>query len=126
MKGSGTAGLIEANETVLAVGAEGGRLILDGARVGTGWRFTLHVADQTPALLDEESIARHTRSVGSWEAALGLLARYPWHRFCPIEIHPEFRERIWQEVQRRHRGASARAASEMQSWRALCRELEDG
>jgi hypothetical protein len=31
--------------------------------------------------------------VNSWEAALRLIDRYPWHRLYPLTVHPEFCER---------------------------------
>ena len=71
------------SEVILEVGAEGGAITLYGVRDLDGWRYSTSVLDQTPSLLpdefDEPEIRKDSEVVNSWEAALRLIDRYPWH-----------------------------------------------
>jgi hypothetical protein len=93
------------NEIIVEIGAAGGSITLYGLRTESGWLFSREVIDSTPLLLPEEfpeGVIHHSSSVvDSWEEALKLLDRYPWHRLYPLRVHPEFRQKIWVEVQRR-------------------------
>ncbi len=91
-------------ELILDLAAEGGGLSLLGIRVNTDWEFFFEIDDWTPTLLDEPEIHRQSSTVQGWPAALELLndkASY-WHRLHPTFIHPEFRERILQAVERKY------------------------
>jgi TPR repeat protein len=91
-------------ELILDLAAEGGGLSLLGIRVDTDWEFFFEIDDWTPTLLDEPAIHRQSSTVQGWPAALELLndkASY-WHRLYPTFIHPEFRERILQVVERKY------------------------
>ena len=86
----------------------------------------------TPKLLPEEfpeGVIHHRSSVvDSWEEALKLLDRYPWHRLYPLRVHPEFRQKIWVEVQRRlsSEGDNEGLEHEIGLWRrVLFRPWED-
>ncbi|HEV2713702.1 MAG TPA: hypothetical protein VGU64_00470 [Terriglobales bacterium] len=58
--------------------------------------------DFTPELIDEgPAISRESDWVDSWEAALKILDKYPWHRLYPIIVHPDFAQAIWQAVKKR-------------------------
>jgi hypothetical protein len=105
-------------EVVLEVGAEGGSITLYGLRTNQGWVFSRKVIDQTPELIDEQSIATNSECVGPWEAALGLLDRYPWPRLYPISVHPEFRDRVWSAVQDKLDGDE----EALRRWRAICQK----
>jgi hypothetical protein len=92
------------NEVIVEIGGEGGSITLYGRRTESGWLFSRKVIDQTPLLLPEEfpeGIQHKSSVVDSWEEALKLLDQYPWHRLYPLRVHPEFRQKIWVEVQRR-------------------------
>jgi hypothetical protein len=41
--------------------------------------------------------------IDSWEAALALFDKYPWHTFCPVRVHPGFKRSIWAARQKRIR-----------------------
>jgi hypothetical protein len=96
-------------ETILEVGAEGGSLKLFGNRDDAGqWRFWTQTDERTMNyLLDEEDLRGlgclvHTsESVYSLPEALALLDKYPWHWMIPLQVHPEFRAAILNEVQKR-------------------------
>jgi hypothetical protein len=67
-------------EVIVEFGAEGGSMTLFGVRSPRGWLYSRSVDDWTPELIDEERIEHDSNVVDSWEAALGLLDRYPWQR----------------------------------------------
>jgi hypothetical protein len=96
---------VNKSEVILEVGGEGGGITLYGLRDPVGWRYSTSVLDQTHSMLpdefDEPGIRKNSKVVSSWEAALRLIDRYPWHRFYPLTVHPEFCERIWAAVQNR-------------------------
>jgi len=54
--------------------------------------------------------------VEAWDDALRLVDRYPWHLLYPLEVHPEFRERVWFEVERRCSDRRHR----LERWREVC------
>jgi hypothetical protein len=117
-------GRSDSSEVILEVGAEGGSLTLYGARTSDGWRFSRRVIDQTMALLDLDdagAVDELSAVVGSWPAALALMDRYPWHRLCPIEVHPEFRARVLEAVVARLRGDGEDDPEPLRRWKALCR-----
>lgn len=105
-------------EIILQVGAEGGSVTLYGVRTENGWRFLCNVVDQTPRMLDEEEIRRDSQFTSSWDQALALLDRYPWHRLFPIRVHPDFRQAVWSVVRTRYVGKGSE--HELERWRARC------
>jgi hypothetical protein len=92
-------------EVILEVGAELGSLTLLGTRAAHGWRFRIQTIDQSAWLLsdDDEDTGPKTYRlsdwVDSWEEALALLDKYPWHRLHSLVVHPEFAQRVWTAVQ---------------------------
>lgn len=106
-------------EVILSVAAEGGGITLYGVRAARGWAFERRVSDQTPTLLDEPTIQHDSGIVHSWDAALELLDRYPWHRLSPRAVHPEFRSQLWREIERRDR-AGLVPERRLDDWRRLC------
>ena len=113
------------SEVILEVGAEGGAITLYGVRDPEGWRYSTSVIDQTPALLpdefDEPGIRKDSEVVNSWEAALRLIDRYPWHRLYPLTVHPEFCEPVWAAVQNRFgSGRRPEKDRQLERWRELC------
>ena len=77
--------------TIPQAGVEGGGITLYGQYNGKGWIFRKDISDQTPLLIDEP--ARHSASdqMYAWAEALDALDVHPWHRFCPLQVHPAFR-----------------------------------
>jgi hypothetical protein len=89
------------NEVILEVGAEGGSLTLVGTKVEHGWRFQM-IRDESSFedILTEEDckgleLQSESSWVGSWEAALALFDKYPWHLLYPVRVHPHFVTQIW-------------------------------
>jgi hypothetical protein len=75
-----------------------------------------------------EKVRYDSNAVDTWESALVLLDRYPWHMLWPIKVHSEFRQQIWVAVQRRFEsesrpGPMARIA--IGKWRQLCGGTND-
>jgi hypothetical protein len=111
-------------EVIVEIGAEGGSITLFGVRSPQGWLYTRSVGDWTPELIDEERIQHDSNVVDSWEAALGLLDQYPWHRLSPLHVHPEFRRQILAAVQKRFE-SSDDPRGRMEKWRELCERMND-
>ena len=105
-------------EIILFIGAEGGGITLYGEQTQDGWRFQRNVRDQTPWMLNAEEIRHDSTFTSSWDEALTLLDRYPWHRLFPIEVHPKFRQAVWAAVQQRYAGADAERS--LERWRDRC------
>lgn len=106
------------NEIIIELGAEGGSITLSGFRTEQGWSFSRQVTDWTPELIDEEGIQHKSAVLDSWKAALKILDQYPWFRFYPIRVHPEFKQKIWVAVQERLHSDTAQP--ELKKWRELC------
>lgn len=110
-------------ELVLNVGADGGSVALYGRETGSGWVFRRHVADQTPMLIDEESIDHDSDPVSTWAAAVRLLDRYPWCNLFPTMVHPDFHDRVWREISKRV--AKGRVTDDsLDRWVEACRPPE--
>lgn len=110
-------------EIIVQVGAEGGDVTLYGVRTDDGWLFSLNVYDCSLLLLDEDEggAATQYRSspVTSWSDALALLDRNPWATLHPLAVHPEFRKKVWNEVQRRL-GRNEDDHRALTKWREIC------
>jgi hypothetical protein len=99
-------------EMVLEVGSEGGSLTLLRERnAGGDWKFLMKTNESALYdLLSEEDRNKigeyfaQTGYVHSFHEALGLLDRYPWSTLYPLEVHPEFLERVLLEVGKRGGG----------------------
>ena len=94
-------------EVIARIGAEGGELTLIGQRTEEAWRFRLETDDCSAEFLDEDDAAGLPSGVtaspwvNTWADAVALLDRYPWAELYPLAVHPEFHERVWEEVERR-------------------------
>jgi hypothetical protein len=104
-------------EVVIEIAGEGGSITLYGLRTNQGWVFSRKVIDQTAELIDEQCVETNCDCVHSWEAALGLIDRYPWPRLYPLSVHPEFRDRVWAAVQDKIGGDE----EALRRWRGVCR-----
>jgi hypothetical protein len=106
-------------ETVVEVGAEGGTIAIVGMRHGGGWTFRRTVNDSTPELIDEEPIFKKSAEANTWERALRLLDKYRWQGLYPLQVHPEFRDRVWIAVQDRVARDNKKPVN-LEKWRDLC------
>ena len=89
---------------ILDVCAEGGGFTLFGAKKSGQWVFWCELNDWTPTLEDEPAIHRRSDNAASWNEAISLMnehCRY-WMDLSPQWVHPDFRKRIWEIVERRH------------------------
>jgi hypothetical protein len=86
----------ESSEVILKIGAEGGSNTLNGIPHGTEWRYFTSVNESVlSGEFDELGSRRDPGCVDSWDAALRLVDRYPWHRLYAVAVHPQFKERVW-------------------------------
>ena len=98
-------------QVILEIGAEGGSMTILGSRSPSGdWKFCSERNEAAIAdLLSEEDLAgfglenfyHRSGFVDTFEQALELIDRYPWHRLWPLHVHPEFYDRVLAEVQER-------------------------
>jgi hypothetical protein len=103
----------KAEEIIIDRGVEGGSWTLVGWRSALGgWHFRA-VRDEGTLLdfMSAEDAAdfepyEETAWVLSFEAALVLFDEHPWPVFSPLQVHPEFGERIWAAVDKRLRNRS--------------------
>src|SRR6184192_4027302 len=69
---------------------EGGGYTILGREVSDGaWQFKVDGYDMTPALIDEEPIARRGDWVPTLQDVLGQINR-DWYRLHARELHPKF------------------------------------
>lgn len=110
------------NEVILQVGAEGGSVTLYGVRTGKGWLFSRELIDQTALLLDEPEIQHTSQFVDSWDAALGLMDRYPWQKLYPVKVHTEFKSAILDAVLARFSSEKYIDHHHLRRWQEICGE----
>jgi hypothetical protein len=129
---------MNAPEVIIAVGAEGGSITLFGQKDEFGqrdaqgaWRFSRAVLDQTYTFLSEEDgpgpeINHSSDWVRTWPEAMILMDRYPWAMLYGQEVHPDFRDRVWAEVNERLQDAnSATAERAREHWARVCAVTRD-
>lgn len=111
----------ELNRQVVIVEAlaEGGSVTLYGCATEAGWLYRLNLIDQSALLLGEPSIEHDSETAHSFEDAIALLDRYPWHRMGPRVVHPEFRIRIWKIISERSANGQL-SAHRLDDWRQQC------
>lgn len=86
---------------VIHVGAEGGDWKLVGRQTPQGsWQFQTRLNDQSYVLLDGENgpgaaIRRDSEWFDDWRLAMLAFGHYPWESLHPVEVHPGFREKVW-------------------------------
>ena len=71
---------------------------------------------------EHEGLEFYERSgyVASLVEALGLLDRYPWHKLSPQQVHPEFRQRIFDVVVSRFEAEGEDRWGQLSNWRKVC------
>jgi len=114
-----------ANEVILEVGAEGGSVTLYGVRTENGRLFSRELIDQTALLLDEPEIQHTSQLVDSWDAALGLMDRYPWHKLFPVKVHTEFKSAILDAVLARFSIEKYVDHHRLRRWQEICGEPQE-
>jgi len=107
-------------EVILQAGIEGGDITLYGVQGKQGWRFSREVIDQSALMLDEPTIQHESEVVASWEEALGLLDEYPWHRFRPLVVHPDFRPIVFEAVIARFSKEKNPNLRRLPDWKKCC------
>jgi hypothetical protein len=95
--------LKDSKQIILRIGAAGGSITLYGLKNRAGrWLFTLGTNETTMLSFDEtlspDKVTSTSKTVDTWEDALKLLDRYPWTSLYPLEVHPEFRQLVWEAV----------------------------
>jgi hypothetical protein len=109
---------------VLKVGAEGGGIRLIAQELATGWRYRYTMLDQTLLWLDEggSEIRRQSQWVYEWIDALASLDKYPWANLRPLEVHPQFADRVLAAARERLApdDSSAHAQGRQREWSRLC------
>ena len=116
-------------EIIIELGGPEGAITLYGQRdANGGWWFTREARTlfreeygNEDAVLQccEASVSGAT----TWTGALRLLDRSPWAELHPVEIHPDFRDRIWEAVIERNQrmpGEDAWRQAALSRWRLLC------
>jgi hypothetical protein len=111
---------MEQCETILEVGAEGGSLTIYGIRTTSGSLFSEEVIDHTPEMIDEPGIRYKLNSLETWDAALNRLDRYRWFRLCPLQVHPEFKDTVFDAVISRFK-ADDQVDPPLHNWSRLCK-----
>jgi hypothetical protein len=114
-------------ETILEIGGEGGSLTIIGiCDPACGWRFMNErdettLRDMLPAD-EQEGLEFYERSgyVASLAEALESLDRYPWHKLYPLQVHPEFRQKIFDVVASRFEAEGEDRWDQLSKWRKVC------
>lgn len=89
-------------EIILEIGAEGGSFTVVGQRMPDGWTFAVHLKDSGPVLVGDGRVHVQRNAIDTLDAALTVLDRYPWYALFPLQVHPEFFERIVAAAKERH------------------------
>ena len=107
-------------EKIIKVGGEGGVISLKGGRQENGkWIFSTKTNE---SMLDEEMATERSipqekprteaikliptnrssnwRIVDNWTDAIELLDEFPWRRLTPLEVHSDFKEKVWEEIEK--------------------------
>lgn len=111
---------MEKREIIIQVGAEGGCITLYGMRTDQGWNFRQDVNDQTPEMLNEAAIQYTLAGGSSWQYALKLMDQYSWHKLYPLEVHPEFRAMVLEEVRSRSQADRNGTIWDGSQWEMVC------
>lgn len=110
-------------ETIIKVGAAGGSITLFGIESNESWKFCCNTFDCSDA--DDEPTRTESEWVTSWTSALRLMDKYPWDLLFPLEVHPNFRTRVWEAVQKRlekrRLSPEDRQQSDPARWEQVCR-----
>jgi hypothetical protein len=53
------------------------------------------------------------------------LDSYPWHRLYPLQVHPDFREAVFDAVKVRYGDAENSVWNRLADWKTLCGVSDD-
>ncbi|NJD37461.1 MAG: hypothetical protein FIA89_03945 [Geobacter sp.] len=127
-------GTASAPVKIIDIVAEGGRMTLFGWKDQQGeWHFQQE--SNECALIDmlvedgedwggATGIAR-TESFTGWDKALTLLYRWPWPALYPRYVHPEFADRVMQEVKRAVNDEDYGGHVNTERWENICAGKSD-
>ena len=95
----------DSEEVLLEIGTEGGSLIILRVRGPEGtWKFIFITDESTMAefldLDDQIELVKKYPPVDTFEEAVQLMNKYPWHEMHVVTIHPEYAEVIQAEKQK--------------------------
>jgi hypothetical protein len=113
-------------ETIIEIGGEGGSLTIIGMRdPECGWMFRNERNEAAMCGMfpeDEPGLEFYERSgyVASLAKALKSLDRYPWHKLYPEQVHPEFRQKIFDVVASRFEAEGEDRWDQLSKWRKVC------
>lgn len=112
---------------IVKVGAEGGSLSLFASESHAVPEYVLAINDQTLLFIDEGGVIEGERGrATSLRGALKLLDQYPWHMLFPLQVHPEYQERILNAVKRRlAKEKSMHAISRLDRWWDVCQNQSE-
>lgn len=108
---------------ILQAGIEGGCITLYGQYSGKNWICRKDALDQTPKLIDELASRSRSEQVHSWEDALQVLDRHPWHLFCPLEVCPVFKGAVLAAVFTQNRPDMIADDLGFRQWLQICSDL---
>ncbi len=111
---------MEMNEVIIDVGSEGEELTLYGVRSPEGWVFSRHAIANSPEHLYELRTQRRNQVVNTWPAALNLLDQYPWQHLYPLDVHPEFRSKVFEAVVERFKSDVEKNPRRLADWTSKC------
>lgn len=107
---------------VVEIGGEGGSLSLFASESSAEADYVLAIVDHSLSFIDEGGVIEGEQGrATSWPGALKLLDQYPWHMLYPLQVNPEYRERILDAVARRlAKERSAHAGGRLERWQEVC------
>ena len=98
----------EEQELILQIGAAGGLLSVWSVNAEDGTRSFLVKRDESTLMdfMDKEDASNfnycsETGQFRSFDDALGVLDRYPWHRLYPLFVHRDFIDLVLKAVENR-------------------------
>lgn len=102
----------DGKQIILQVGSEGGSITLLGMQAEGAWQFSLEGDESTliDLIEDEDAVdevddveIKKSSWVPTWRGALKRLDAYPWTKLYPLEVHHEFRDRVFKALQVREK-----------------------
>lgn len=126
----------EAGEIILKAGVEGGDITLLGIKTGDAWQFLMTTDASTiyDLLNEEDRPAEYLRKdwvrdsdwISGWDAALEPLDRYPWYKFYPLQVHPDFKQVVLEAVVERFNNDSrGDEHGSLERWQSVSGEGDD-
>ncbi|SOC23957.1 hypothetical protein SAMN05880501_11652 [Ureibacillus xyleni] len=106
-------------EEILVVGGEGGSIKLYGSKTAIGdWIYSTEKNESALIdFFDDEDLksvaVQKSKVVSNWEEAIYLLGPY-WMNLYPIHVHPAFKLKVWEEVNKQEEVRS------LSRWKRLC------